>query len=164
MRSRISPHVIETNATNYVTSVICSYYENGDALFRKLTERDYGIDGIIELFNDGDPTGQMALVQIKGTDKTIEKLKMKDVVSCPVSISNIKYAQQKNIPVILMYVSLKEPKIIYFIDINDEVKNLCKKKIKEQNNITIHIPVENNTNTNLDQLFKIIKGFFDKGE
>ena len=55
--SRISSHIIETKTRDYIRSVIDNYYENGDALFRELSERDYGIDGLIELFCDGDPTG-----------------------------------------------------------------------------------------------------------
>ena len=78
--SRIPSHVIETKTRDYIRSVIDKYYENGDALFRELSERDYGIDGLIELFREGDPTGQIALVQIKGTSNTIQPLKNKDVV------------------------------------------------------------------------------------
>lgn len=37
--SRVSSHAIETIARDYVRSEINRFYDNGDALFRELTER-----------------------------------------------------------------------------------------------------------------------------
>ncbi len=59
---RTATHVIETKATDFIQSKVNGFYLNGDSLFRQITERDYGIDAIIELFNNGVPTGQIALV------------------------------------------------------------------------------------------------------
>ena len=106
MKSRISSHVIETKVRDSIRSRINSYYSNGDALFRELSERDYGIDAVIEIFSDGVPTGKLTLVQIKGTEKTIQPLKTKNCVSCRISSSNAMYALQKKIPVFLIYTTL----------------------------------------------------------
>ena len=51
--SRSKPHVIETKSRDYLRSKIDDFYENGDALFREISERDYGVDAIIELFENG---------------------------------------------------------------------------------------------------------------
>ena len=63
---RTSSHVIETRSRDLFQQRINNSFKNGDALFRNLSERDYGIDGIIELFDNGQPTGKIAFVQIKG--------------------------------------------------------------------------------------------------
>lgn len=162
--SRISSHVIETKTRDYIRSVIDNYYENGDALFRELSERDYGIDGLIELFREGDPTGQIALVQIKGTSNTIQPLKNKDVVSCSISSSNAKYARQNNIPILLLYATITKPCGFYYIDVNDAVSNMDYSKIIEQDSITIHIPIENNALEDLEPLFEKIRNFYRRGD
>lgn len=162
--SRTPSHVIETKARDYIRSVIDNYYENGDAIFRELSERDYGIDGLIELFSNGDPTGQIALVQIKGTTKTIQPLKRQDVVSCQISISNAKYALQNNLPIILLYVSITKPEGFYYVDINKIVNSTDLTKNAKQESIAIHIPIENNALEDLEPLFENIRNFYRQGE
>ena len=55
---RSSSHVRETVARDMVRSKINSFYHNGDALIREWSERDYGIDFVLELFDGGCPTGK----------------------------------------------------------------------------------------------------------
>lgn len=159
--ARITPHVIETKSKDYIRSIINSYYENGDALFRDLSERDYGIDGLVEFFNNGDPTGKIALIQIKGTESTIKPLKKKNVVSCSISVSNAKYAMQNKIPVFLIYISIKKPSIFYYINIHDAIKEYTKSKFSKQDSITVHIPIENIVTDNLSLFFDSIHAFYD---
>ena len=66
-----STHVIET----CVRSRIDGFGDCGDYLYRELSERDYGVDAIIECFEDGIPTGKIGFLQIKGTSKEIAPLK-----------------------------------------------------------------------------------------
>lgn len=66
--SRNSNHVRETKSRDMVRGLINSFYANGDALVREWAERDYGIDFVLELFEDGVPSGKIAFLQIKGTD------------------------------------------------------------------------------------------------
>ncbi len=66
-----STHVIET----CVRSRIDGFGDYGDYLYRELSERDYGVDAIIECFEDGIPTGKIGFLQIKGTSKEIAPLK-----------------------------------------------------------------------------------------
>ena len=63
-----STHVIET----CVRSRIDGFGDCGDYLYRELSERDYGVDAIIECFEDGIPTGKIGFLQIKGTSKEID--------------------------------------------------------------------------------------------
>lgn len=155
--SRISTHVIETKSADIVRTIIDGYYPDGSALFREITERDYGVDGIIELFENGCPTGQLALVQIKGTEKTIVPLKRTLAVSCRISSSNVLYASQNNIPVIVLYVSLKN-KIIYYHCLNNDSELFnCN---FENGTVTIHIPIDNNSFDNFETLFNIIRDYY----
>lgn len=70
---RISSHLIEDKATNYVKMKIIDYFENGDAIYRDLSGRDYGIDGLVELFDNGNTTGKISFIQVKGTHANIER-------------------------------------------------------------------------------------------
>ena len=98
---RTCEHAKETQSRNYVRGIIDGYYSNGDALIREWSERDYGIDFVLELFDNGTPTGKLAYLQIKGTGNQIEKLKKSNEVSCSnVSLSCLAYAEQDRIPFI----------------------------------------------------------------
>lgn len=162
--ARTSSHIIETKTRDYVRSVIDNYYKNGDALFRELSERDYGIDGLIELFCDGVPTGQICLVQIKGTANKIRPLRSKNAVSCSISTSNAQYARQNNIPILLIYATITKPEDFYYIDINRAVTDMNLPEKIRRKSITIHIPIENKAKEDLDPLFETIRSFYGKGE
>lgn len=155
---RINSHVIETKAVDFVRSTINSYYSNGDALYREISDRDYGIDAIIELFDDGEPTGRIAFAQVKGTEENISPLKKNNIISCHISSSNAKYARQKNIPVLLIYVSLKS-KIFYFTMVQNSIDL---RKIGKQKNHTVYIPIQNNFQKNPEKLFDLIREYYDK--
>ena len=116
--TRTSQHAKETVSRDFVRTKIDNYYQNGDALIRDWSERDYGIDFILELFENGYPTGKIAFMQIKGTSKKIKRLKTANCISCSnVSISSLYYAKQKHIPFILIYASMEDPKCFYYVDI-----------------------------------------------
>ena len=131
-KRRTTPHNIETKSCDYVRTVIDSHYENGDALFREVSGRDYGIDAIIELFSEGIPSGKIAFVQIKGTCSKIKQLKSSPHISCQISSSNVNYAIQKRIPVLLFYVYLgEEGYFFYYARLQDILtqENIKKSKI-----------------------------------
>ncbi len=159
--SRVSAHVIETKATDFIQSKVNGFCANGDSLFRKISERDYGIDAIIELFNNGVPTGQIALVQIKGTENTIVPLKNNEVVSCKISSSNAQYALQTNIPILLFYISISKPMSFYFARIQDVITEDIKRKIKKQKDVTVRIPAENVTADDLTPIFDLIHEYYN---
>lgn len=154
---RISAHVIETKAKDCIRTQIDNFYDNGDALFREITERDYGIDAIIELFYEGKPTGKIALVQIKGTKNVITPLKKSDEISCSISSSNAEYAFQNNLPVILFYVCITKPDCFYYVKLQDKITEDYCEKIKSQEKITIRIPINNNSMEDLEALFQLIR-------
>lgn len=157
--ARIYPHVVETKSKNCIRSRIDSFGEKGDYLYRELTERDYGIDGIVECFENGVPTGKIAFVQIKGTSKTIIPQKNKPVVSCVgISKSNLQYAKQNRIPVILLYVSLQDPCPIYYADLRKVAQRVHIKEDAET--VTIHIPEDNCTTNDISGIIDMIYAYY----
>lgn len=159
MSSRVSSHIIEEQAKDHVRIIINA---NGNAIFRELTGRDYGVDAIIELFNDGIPTGKIAFIQIKGTSRSIAPLsRTPNYVSCPrISISNLNYSFQNNIPVILLYTSLKGEKGFYYTVLNNNKDNDINSKLN-QDTTRIRIPINNFIVDDINQLFNIINSFYD---
>ena len=155
-------HVRETKSRDMVRGLINSFYPNGDALVREWSERDYGIDFVLELFEDGVPSGKIAFLQIKGTDKPITRLKKTDEVSCSnVSVSTMEYAKQNRIPFIIIYTSLSEPRCFFFIDLQSRMDDV-KKKIwnLEQKKTTIRIPYSNRAEKDLTYFFDLINSYY----
>lgn len=157
---RTSPHVIETKSRDCIRSKINAFYENGDALFRELSERDYGIDAIVEMFENGIPSGKIAFIQIKGTNNAIQPLKNKNCVSCQISSSNLMYAKQTSIPVILVYVNVSKPDGFYYLALQNSIYKENLDKCNKQKSINVHIPLENNALDDFEGFFDIILSFY----
>ena len=131
MRARSTSHHIEEKAEKKFGYLI----SDENIVYRNITGRDYGIDGILELFEDGNPTGRIAFIQIKGTANKIVPLKKSPEVSCNnVTRSNLMYAKQKNIPIILIYLNINDE---FFYD--KWLNEISPKKVKDRNVIRIHI-------------------------
>lgn len=160
---RTKSHVIETRAKDYLRAKIDSFYSNGDALVRDWNERDYGIDLVVEFFENGVPTGNLAYLQIKATENRIIKNTNSDDISCPgVSASCLEYAKQDRIPFILIYLSIVEPIEFYYIDVQSmNVKELQEKaRANSSNRISIKIPLTNKSDGDMTMLFKLIHSYF----
>lgn len=152
-RSRI---IFERTMALYQSSTATNVSQ---AIFRQLTERDYGVDGQVELFSQNAPTGRIAYIQLKGTSKSIEKLKRSDEVSCSgISKSNIAYCQQRNVPVMLVYVSVYDEDF-YFIDLQSVYKTALK-TIGDNASGTVRIPIINHS-SRIDKFFEIINHYYD---
>lgn len=156
---RISAHTIETRSRDNIRSLID---RDGTALFRDLTERDYGIDAVMELFDAGNVTGKFALLQLKGKKhKIVPLITDKSKVSCKISASNASYALQQNIPVILIYASLEEKENFYYIALQKAITADHIKKMKDgQETITIHIPIQNCIAEGIQPFFDIVNTFY----
>lgn len=156
--NRIAAHQIETQASNNVRSIIDG---DGTALFRELTGRDYGIDAIVELFENGCVTGKIGFLQIKGKE-TIKFLSRTDEISCSISASNVQYANQSNIPVIVVIASIAEKTKFYYIELQEAVTNEHREKIeKGQDTITIRIPKINLIDGDIKPIHDIINKYYE---
>ena len=157
---RIPPHIVETRSRDNIRSLID---RDGIALLRDLTERDYGIDAIMELFEDGCVTGKFALLQLKGKEHKIVPLKGSEEISCSISASNASYALQQNIPVILIYASLEEKENIYYIALQNALTAAPLKKLeKGQDSITVRIPICNCVAEGMQPFFDIVNTFYER--
>lgn len=156
MSKRTASHNIETFASDYLRTRI-NRYNGGSALFRNITERDYGIDALIELFDNGTPTGKIGLLQIKGTGKIITQLKRSNMIPCKISSSNACYSLQKKVPVIVAYVCIKEPEYFYYGKLQDLMTEKHLQKIGNQKEITIRLPVDNFIQEDISPLIELIK-------
>ena len=163
---RIIYHARETKSRDMVRKKIDAFYENGDALFREWSERDYGIDAVVELFDGGYPTGKIAFIQLKGTNKKIESLKngphKGKAVSCGnVSNSSLEYARQNRIPFILIYASIANPECFYYVDLQSQINDIEQRRTSDdQEYHTVHIPIENYAECDLSGFFDLINSFY----
>jgi hypothetical protein len=114
-----------------------------DWLIRGLEERDYGIDLSIEFFDGEQPTGQIAKVQVKGTN---DKFSSKE----PVQFSNfpvktLEYAELFQEPFYIFYTSITSKKT-YFVHAQTYMKTNLKKTTpdwRDQDTVTIYFPESN---------------------
>ena len=161
MANRSNSHSIEDLGIDTFSLILNKNFKNNIQFTRNIA-REYGIDGEIELFENGNVTGKFAKLQIKSKEKSIEPLvRTPDFISCnKISISNYNYAKCNNALIILLYVSI-EDNIFYFINMNEAVLN-DKIKEKEDGYITVHIPVRNNSKDNISELVNIINNYWNK--
>lgn len=162
---RTRTHKTETATRHIFEETISSFSDSslsiseGDLLFREVGERDYGVDGELEIFSSENITGKIARIQLKGTKKVIRPLKTADFVSCPgVSKSSLGYCRTKNITFILVYIS-KVDKVFYYCDLQFMHEEVLL-KMENKDEITVRIPYENNSK-NLSMLVRIINGYYD---
>ena len=160
---RTITHKRETDSRDMIRKMINSFYENGDALVREWSERDYGIDFVVELFSNGYPTGKIAYLQIKGTTRFIEKLKTSNEVSCAgVSVSSTEYARQNRIPFILIYASTYGEGCFYYCDLNSKLEEIDASIVSkpDRSTLTIRIPHENYVEADMTGFFELINSYY----
>ena len=154
MGARKPSHEIGENG---LTIVRYKLKESG-LLIHELTGRDYGIDAIVEIFENSFPTGIIAYLQIKSTQKNINISKDGCISSPQLSISNWYYSVQQNIPLVLLYVNTKNEEIYYKI-LNGELSIDILKNLKQKSKNT-RIPSDNILNNNYDNFINLVKNFY----
>lgn len=145
--------------TDRKACAIVHYQLNSDDWeFRLLTGQDVGCDCEIELAKDNKWTGKIIKFQIKGTT-VFEKrlLKSGAAISFPLEIKTINYALNCPNPFLLVVVDVKKENA-YYIELHDYISDnekLRKKLESEQQELSLHIPLDNlfaNDNQSLKQL------------
>lgn len=158
--SRIDSHKIETNSKNRFR-IIIDLNNYCDALIRDITERDYGIDFIMELFENNNPTGMIAFIQLKGKQESIKQNKRSNDVSCSgISINSLQYGNQRIIPYIIVYLSIKNEEF-YFIDLQSVVKEI--KNNNDRKSCTVRIPADNRCNKDdVKKFIDVVKKYYNQ--
>lgn len=138
---RIDTHEIDTQARKIVPIALPRQWE-----FRDVTGRDYGIDMELEIFKEKNSTGQVLLLQIKGTEKDIS---FKDgLASIDIPTKTLIYSERFITPFILAVCPINhEKQIFYYIWIQEYIKSVLNFDIPGWRNneytTRIKLPVSN---------------------
>ena len=111
---RTYQHIIDTKAIKQVLNAIPNY-----CVIRELTERDYGIDLMIELFSEigknkhghltYDTSGHVCYLQVKGIDEE-PKINEDDTISFTINKKSLYYVEKFSTPFLLLRVYTKKDK------------------------------------------------------
>lgn len=150
---RTYQHVIDTKAVRQVINAIPEH-----CVIRSLSERDYGIDLMIELFvKTGinkhrheyfDSSGHICYLQIKGTDKPL-KINRDRTISCSIEKKLLLYAEKFPTPIILARVSVaKGRESIYFLWLQRYISdvldvNFSNWRTDKSESKIVYVPVKN---------------------
>jgi hypothetical protein len=104
---RPESHEIDTLARRQVPRALPSAWEH-----RELVGRDYGIDMMVELFQQGEPIGNQLALQIKGKSSPIEQ---DGEITFDMPVRTLRYAETTSVPLILAVcpVMVEPPKFFY---------------------------------------------------
>ena len=158
-------HVIDTKAIKHVLNSIPDYW-----VVRELTERDYGIDLMVEIFSEsgkdknGSPryraTGRICYLQVKGTEKPEEENRKN--VKFSLKKETLLYVEKFSTPFFLVrvYTNDKGRKAIYYCWLQRYILNELDMNNPDwrksgQNSFSICIPKKNNLQRNTIKIEKI---------
>lgn len=133
---RVSQHEIDTNALRFVQTKLTP-----DWVERSYRERDYGVDMMLEVFHGGEPTGTLALLQIKGRDAAFDD----DNVALSVPVKTLLYVRAFATPVFLVHVSITSQRA-YFVWLQKYINTrltATNPRWTKQEEVTIHFPQDN---------------------
>lgn len=147
MPKRTSAHKVETQSITILRELI-----SNEAIFRELSEKDYGIDGLIEFFDaDGHMDGEEISVQIKGSCNFVVKKGF--VRTPPIKTETVKYWVKKKQSVFILLIDVSK-KIIYFADVK-QLASSQTEKVNSQKTISFSIPESQIINSNCLKLFRV---------
>jgi hypothetical protein len=145
-------HRVETKA---VRQIICGLPP--DWLIRNMDERDYGIDLMFEVFNTSFPTGRIAFVQSKGTEKAFT-IKNDSIVLNDFPVKTIEYALRLSSPFFIFYTSLSSNETVFVWLQRYALTELSATtpKWRDRESVKIDFPFENKLNDGLLKIDKIL--------
>ena len=162
---RTYQHIIDTKAIRQVLNAMPEY-----CVIRELTERDYGIDLMIELFSKTgedknkhpvyDTTGHVCYLQVKGTDKEL-KINSDNAISFNIDKKSLYYVEKFSTPFLLLRVcTLKGKEGIYFLWLQRYISDKLDTddpnwRTRETDSISLYIPTHNNLKDRFEKIEKI---------
>jgi hypothetical protein len=138
-------HITETQSIKIFEQIIPSEW-----IIRDISP-DYGLDKSIEIVEGGKVTGKEVFVQLKGTN-TINTTD--GFVSYTMEVKNLKYYLERDIPVVLTVVDIPS-KRCYWLFIQQYIYgtlDLASPNWKQQETVTVKIPVSNDLVSTIPQL------------
>jgi hypothetical protein len=138
---RAETHRTDTLAVRKVLSAL-----SADWIVRDLSERDYGIDLMVERYAGDMPTGQIVFLQIKGTAAPVRTAS--DVVKFQLPKRTLLYAERFSEPFFLIHTSTDRTSPIYFVWLQKYIshrldKHATRWRTQPEETINIDIPAEN---------------------
>jgi hypothetical protein len=150
---RTQSHIIDSKAIKAVMAQLPDHW-----VVRELTERDYGIDLLVEIFAPGlkdakgkdafGATGAVFHIQIKGTEKRLRRVKGGDTINYSLQKKSLVYMEKFSTPFFLFRVSIQEPQRIYFIWTQGYIKEVMDRETPmwrddAKDTIVVRIPTAN---------------------
>lgn len=150
---RILQHEIDSEACKIVANKFDRNWE-----IRDLTGRDFGIDKMVERFENGYATSEILLLQIKGTEKEIDAINPR----FSLKTKELQYAEMFTTPLILIYVSLTNCQQCYYVWLQEYIRVRLQSDNpmwRKQDTNTIYFPPKNifDLEKSIDHLIYIAK-------
>lgn len=162
---RTYSHIIDTKAVKHTLNSIPDHW-----VVRDLSERDYGIDLMVEIFSESgvdkkehvayEATGRVCYLQIKGTNSKLTFNK-NETVSFNVEKKALLYVEKFATPFIFVRVcTLEKEKALYYIWLQRYIIEMLDTKNpdwreKEQDTFAVRIPISNSLPNNPTKIEKI---------
>ncbi len=137
----IKRHLNHQIDTISVRKIMAKLSENW--LIRSMEERDYGIDLMLEYFDNTVPTGQVCYIQVKGKKS---KFPNNNIILRGFPVKTAEYALLFEAPFFVFHTSIESDKIVFVWlqkYIHTELTHGTKNKWKKQKTISIKFPDEN---------------------
>lgn len=126
---RPETHLIEAESWRLLQSIA-----PGNWIVREVTERDYGVDCYIEMCGgDGEITGDLILVQLKGIKSPISWKSSSDLSTArspSIKVETANYWNNLPVPVFLFVADLSN-KDIYYVSVEEGIRNQYDKVLNQ---------------------------------
>jgi hypothetical protein len=161
---RTQTHIVDSRAVKAVMAHLPDHW-----VVRELTERDYGIDLMVEIFTPGlkdakgkdafTATGSVFHIQIKGTEEVLKPVQAGTINYC-IDKNSLSYVEKFSIPFFLFRMSVEDPQEIYFLWIQRYIKDVMDRETPmwredKEDSITVRIPPENKLPDRIDRIEEI---------
>lgn len=163
---RTYQHVIDSKAIKKTLQAIPDYW-----VVRELSERDYGIDLMIEIFSEAgtdqnghdvyETTGHVCYLQLKGTNSELTINQDDSTVSFSIEKKALLYVEKFSTPFILVRTcTLDESDSIYYLWLQRYILEILDVnapdwRTSSQNHFTVRIPITNKLPDNSAKIEKI---------
>ena len=134
---RTNTHEIDTLACSIIATKINRNWE-----IRELTGRDFGVDRIVERFEDGFATSEILMLQIKGTETEIDTNNPR----FSLETKTLLYAEMFSVPFILGYCEVTHPEKCYYLWLQEYIRvrlNYDNPNWRNQGTNTLYFPKNN---------------------
>ena len=133
---RVLSHEVDSEACKLVDRSFDKEWE-----IRELTGHDFGIDKMVEYFEDNVATGKTLLLQIKGTKDAIDE----GAPRFQMPVKTLRYSELFTTPFLLIYASLKDQSC-YYLWLQEYIRvilNYDKPSWKTQKTVSVRFPQTN---------------------